>query len=450
MELDKNLNREYVQDKKALEKVKGMEKTVKELQEKLKPINRAIEDAELTLKRAKEDKDKSLIKETEKKLEELKDKKFTEMRNVKEIQADLKRKKEAVDKHFEEIEKDPELKAYINSILEKQYNRELSKGLKEQEQLTTLQEAIKENPSLNKYLRGLVRTTEELDKVNEKLGKLDAIKDKKEIEKIKTTDIPKLTGKKKANREAIEAIFEKNKIELSIEFIDSLVKNNGFVHEKVYHKGGEIEDVIHINESLKNISKGYEKRINTYTKAIEKIPGAKIYETNQSKIQKNLNKEQQEEVIEEQEEESIEEEETTGFHPIKRFRQWREDRQEEEEFEEEEEIEQEENLPDVIEETRNPFKIFGRWISRKVQEIKNGKEEQETEEEVTEKKETEEKEEPTTPAKDFKTAYKFDIIQDYVKQKGQEVLHDAAKETREETKKVKTVEDNNREEEEIR
>lgn len=416
MELDKNLNREYVQDKKALEKVKGMEKTLKDLQEKLKPINRAIEDAELTLKRAKEDKNKSLIKETEEKLEELKEKKSIEMRNVKNVQTELKRKKEAVDKHFEEIEKDPELKAHINSIMEKQYNRELSKKIKEQEQLVTFQEAIKNHPSLANNLRGVVRASEELEKINEKLGKLDAVKDKEEIEKIKTTDIPKLTEKKKMNKDAMIAVFEKNKIELSGEFIDNLVKNNGFIHQQVHQKGGKVENVINVEKTLNNISKGNEKRINTYTKAIEKIPGAKVYESNQVKIQKEPN-----------DKEEIEElEESSGFHPIKRFRQWREDRQEDDEFEEEEEIEQEENLPDVIEETRNPFKRLGRWISRKWQERK------------AEIEEPEEEQETTKTTYKFKDAYKYDIVQDYVKQKEEELLKSASKENREE---VKTIEE---------
>lgn len=118
----------------------------------------------------------------------------------------------------------------------------------------------------------LLRATEELKKLDEELKTLDPVTDKTRIDEIKNVEIPSASSKKSNNKNMFMDFCTRNKIEIDKDFLDNLLEEQGFSHTK--------DGDIRISKTLKNISKGYDKRIATYEKAIEKIPGAKIYEDN--------------------------------------------------------------------------------------------------------------------------------------------------------------------------
>ena len=110
----------------------------------------------------------------------------------------LKSGKDKVDSYINELKKDPEFEAHINSILEKRYNRQLKKISTEKEQLDNIVKLCNEHPSLSNNLKGIIRAQEEYEKLGKELETLDTEKDKARIETIKN-EMSELKNKKEVN-----------------------------------------------------------------------------------------------------------------------------------------------------------------------------------------------------------------------------------------------------------
>ena len=347
MEINEKTNAQYLNKKNAFENVKKLQEKIDKLEKDLKLIKREIEDIETEKKRAEEDKDKNAIKSAESKLEikKAEEEKLKEQANkMKEI---IDTNREKVEKYFEEIEKEPELKAHVNKIMEKQYNRKLKKVKSEENNLKILQEAIKNNPIIANNLRGMIRAEEELTKYDEELKKLDPQKDSARIAQIKNTEIPTLLSKYEKNKDMLTKTFKEKDINISEKFIEDLVKNNKFSHFTKVEKDdkGNVtkRDEINIDKTLKNISKRNMRRIDLYERTIQKIPGAVIYEDknedkneNKENNEKNILKKVKEKLAKDKEGHAEEEHKETALvnhekiswwkHPIKRFKQWKQER----------------------------------------------------------------------------------------------------------------------------
>lgn len=386
MDLNDKFNKSYLNDKVAFQKVKTLEKNVEDVRKELKTIRRQIEDLQIVKIRAKEDKDTKAIKDADEEIKKLETKKREVENRGKKLLDRLKEREAKVNQHFEEIEKDPELKAHINSAMEKKYNREIKRVKEEQVKLLTLQVAIKAHPSIENNLKGMVRATEELEKLDEELKGLDPAKDKARIDEIKNTEIPTLASKKVKNKDMLKETLEKNKIDLPIEFVEKLVDEKSFKHYQRQEKGPDgkyvLKDDININKTLNNIAKSNENRIEVCKKTIEKIPGAVLYEGNQIKEGQEEDKEDKEE------------EQEGFFGKVKRVFT-REDDEEQEE-------EEEQSLTKVekLSWWRHPIKRFKQW-----REERNADIEEEPKEEQKETTKTSEK---------FRSAYKYDVVQDYM------------------------------------
>lgn len=282
MELNEEFNKKYVKDKKAYDKLGKTKEYIKKLEAEIKKLTRQKEDFEKNKERAIEDKDKSAEKNADAAIKLTEEEIKKREANLARLQEIVKNSKEKVVSYIQELSKDPEFKAYINSILEKRYNRKIKKAMHEKAQIDLIINLCDKHPSLENNLKGMIRAKEEVEKLDEELKTLDPIKDKARIDEINNTELPSLMSKRDMNKNSFMDFCTRNNINIDEKFLDNLIKEKSqkkdgekdysFAHDK---KTGEIL----LSKTLKNISKGYDKQINAYEKSIQKIPGAKVYVT---------------------------------------------------------------------------------------------------------------------------------------------------------------------------
>lgn len=275
MELNEQLDQKYNKDKKAYQKTQRLSQNIKDLEQQLKMLKREWEDAKIKQIRAKEDGETSLEKEAQAEIE-------TKVEEAKKVQAKLDTIKEVIEKnkskvdgYIEELKKEPGFEEHVNSILEKRYNRQLAKALKEEQQVNTILDLCQNHPTLANNLRGMVRAQEELDKLNKEIEPLDPEKDKDKLDKIQSK-IEELVGKKNSNMDTFMAYCAKKDVNVDREFLDRLISEKGFAHDK--------NGNINIEKTLKNMSKGYKKRVLAYQVAIGRIPNAKMSAKNEEEL----------------------------------------------------------------------------------------------------------------------------------------------------------------------
>lgn len=275
MELNEQLDQKYNKDKKAYQKTQRLSQNIKDLEQQLKMLKREWEDAKIKQIRAKEDGETSLEKEAQAEIE-------TKVEEAKKVQAKLDTIKEVIEKnkskvdgYIEELKKEPGFEEHVNSILEKRYNRQLAKALKEEQQVNTILDLCQKHPTLANNLRGMVRAQEGLDKLNKEIEPLDPEKDADKLDKIQSK-IEELVSKKNSNMDAFMEYCTKKDISVDREFLDRLISEKGFAHDK--------QGNINVEKTLKNMSKGYKKRVLAYQVAIGRIPNAKISERNEGEL----------------------------------------------------------------------------------------------------------------------------------------------------------------------
>ena len=339
MELDEKLDKNYKKDREAYNKTQRLSQNIKDLEQQLKMLKRAIEDAKIKQIRAKEDGETSVEKEAQTEIE-------SKVEETKKVQVKLDRIKEVIEKnkskvdgYIEELKKEPGFEEHVNSILEKRYNRQLAKALKEEQQVNTILDLCQNHPTLANNLRGMVRAQEELDKLNKEIEPLDPEKDKDKLDKIQSK-IDELVGKKNSNMNTFMAYCTKNDVNVDRKFLDKLISEKGFSHDK--------QGNINVEKTLKNMSKGYKKRILAYQVAINRIPNAKISARNEEELgDSNESETQPTTRLDRLTSEPIQETVTKAQPPVpkfkwyefrKRFNAWRERRKAEKETETERDL----------------------------------------------------------------------------------------------------------------
>lgn len=271
MELNENLDKQYKSDKASYQMLGKAQTTLKRMERQLTLAKREKQDAQIKLIRAQEDKNEEKIKEAQNEVAAAEKKEGAVKTNVEAIKAALQKSKDKVDSYIEELKKDPDFEVQINSILEKRYNRKLNKEENELNQLNVVIDLCDKHPTLGNNLKGMIHAQEKLVELQQKIEPLDPVNDKDELDKIQS-EIDEAVKKKELNSNMFMDFCSKNNINVSKEFLDKLVEENGFAHDK--------EGNIKLEKSLNNIAKGYDKRIRTYQKAIEKIPEGKLSQKN--------------------------------------------------------------------------------------------------------------------------------------------------------------------------
>lgn len=389
MELNEKLNQDYNKDKKIYQKTQRLQATVKNLEQQLKILKREWQDAKLKETRAKEDGD--VVTEKEAQAEAA-----TKIKEIEEAQAKLNlirevitKNKNKVDGYIQELKKDPEFEEHVNDILEKRYNRQLAKAIKEQNQVNTILDLCQKHPTLSNNLKGMISAQEELDKLNKEIETLDAEKDKDKLDEIKGK-IDAAFGKKNKNMDLFMDFCTKNNLNIDREFLDNLVSEKGFAHDK--------QGNIKLEKTLKNISKGYEKRVLAYQVAISKVPGAKINEENHELLGEGP-----------EEPETQDTQDTLATTVLKKL-----------------------NADPMkhggVRSSQPPAKKYKWWEFRKRLQDWHARRK-------AEKQKTEPGKEPEeggkTSSEKFRNSYKYDVVKDYVDKQEQEIYKQALKDVKE-------------------
>lgn len=416
MELNEKLDKSYNKDKKAYEKITKLETIIKKLEKDLKTQTRTKEDAQIKKIRAHEDKDKVEEKKADDEIKAINENIKDTKDQIKELQGKISKNKEKVDSYINELNKDPEFQAHMNSILEKKYNRARNRAIKEKEQIDLIIDVCEKHPSLEMNLKGMIRAREELQKVKDEINKLkeeadrlDPVNEQLRLHEIYNTELPaldvekdKFLNKASVNEKAFRAFCAKNDIAIDDEFLMTLLMEESFSRNK---GTGEIQAL----KTFKNMSKGYDKKIRNYEKCIQKIPGARMDKLVQEKT------------------DSDKEKGTQGQTQQRGTTQGKSGKSSSSASIEENT--EESNLPDKKYKWYEFGKKFSAWKEkRRVQKvIKNGELPQE------EKKKAK-------SFNKFRDAYKYDVVKDYIDNQMKEMYEEANKETRQEGKKEQSEE----------
>ena len=397
MELNEKFNNSYTKEKKAFKKLEKVQKQIQSIENNLKVIRREITVAENEKQWAQEDNDKNQVKIAEDKIKNLKEQEEKLKEDARALKEIVDKQKGKVDKYFEEIENNPELKAHVNKIMEKQYNRKLKKAKETKRQTELLQKTIEEHPTVENYIKGMIRAQEEIEKFTEELKTLDPVADKAKIDRIENVEMPTLESKYEKNKGLIKDSFTKNKIDISVDFIEELVKGNKFSHYTKKEKGkdGKVvsTDEINVSKTLKNLTKRNNREIALYEKTIGKIPGAVIYED------KGKN----------EGDEPGKSEKSEKTSKIKSLFSRSKEKEEIEENTEEKSL-------------TNPKRSMFDWIRHPIESWKSKKQERA----ATKAKEKAEKQAKTSKASEkFRSAYKYDVVKDYVERESSKMEKEA-------------------------
>ncbi len=382
MELNEQLDQNYNKDKEAYQKTQRLSQNVKDLEQQLKMLKREWEDARIKQIRAKEDGDASLEKEAqaevEAKVNEAK-KVQTKLDTIKEV---IERNKSKVDGYIEELKKEPGFEEHVNSILEKRYNRQLAKALKEEQQVNTILDLCQKHPTLANNLRGMVRAQEELDKLNKEIEPLDPEKDKDKLDEIQSK-IDELVGKKNSNMDMFMSYCVKKDVDIDREFLDRLISEKGFAHDK--------QGNINVEKTLKNMAKGYKKRVLAYQVAIGRIPNARMSARNEETLgDPEVAETQPTTKLERLTSNPMKENAPTAQPPVQKFK-WYEFR-----------------------------KRFNAWRERRKAE-KELKTEPDLDTTIPAESSTSEK---------FRNSYKYDVVKDYVDKREEEIYKESLKDVK--------------------
>lgn len=384
MELNEQLDQNYNKDKKAYQKTQRLSQNVKDLEQQLKMLKREWEDARIKQIRAKEDGDASLEKEAqaevEAKVEETK-KAQAKLDKIKEV---IERNKSKVDGYIEELKKEPGFEEHVNSILEKRYNRQLAKALKEEQQVNTILDLCQKHPTLANNLRGMVRAQEELDKLNKEIEPLDPEKDKDKLDEIQSK-IDELVGKKNSNMDMFMSYCVKKDVDIDREFLENLISEKGFAHDK--------QGNINVEKTLKNMAKGYKKRVLAYQVAIGRIPNARMSARN---------------------EETLGDPEVAETQPTTKLERLTSDPMKE----------QKPEPPAPTFKWYELRKRFKYWMEKRKAE-KQAQTKQEEQEQDTETSST-----STSTSEKFRNSYKYDVVRDYVDKKEEEIFKESLKDVK--------------------
>ena len=275
------LNKEYVQLKKDLEKAR------KDI-EKLEISANDLADDKTILKakvvEAKRKKDKVAEEKLTESMKKVDEKIKTVQENAVKKKEEMKQISTKINSTIMELRINPEMDDHLNEVMTKKYSRKLLQLGKEKEELegkkqrlVNLNQLVVEHPSLGNNLKGILGATQELKNlenelsamiVTDKSGKI-SYKNPTRAMEIMNNLMPLAQQRIIANKEPLMDYIEKNKLEINENDIDELA-DRGF---KVDGKGNiDLNATINKNISMVNKKiKSCDKSMRNYTIALKKI-----------------------------------------------------------------------------------------------------------------------------------------------------------------------------------
>ena len=231
------LNSRYVVLKnkmtKTRETINNLEDERKQLESRLKVLDGALELEKQQKNVAGQKNVEQLIKDDEKRLKEIKE-------EVTLLQEDLTGLKEKIDKTLDKVKENPELKKHIEEVAAKRYdrqNKKIAKEIKAKEEekgkeekklkaIEKISELVKNHPTLNNNLKGVLQNKAEIKKLQAEKDQLMAKSNRTPADNVRMAAINQEISDKQQkadkNKGLMMDYIKKNKLEITEKDIDGL------------------------------------------------------------------------------------------------------------------------------------------------------------------------------------------------------------------------------------
>lgn len=189
---------------------------------------------------------------------------------------------EKINNRIKEVSEEPELKQYLNEVMEKQYERKITRLNKEKslaeakkEGQDNLRQLVSEHPALMNNLRGVMSANmqikdlkEELEKITIRIGANVTYSDPTKAQEI-NDKISKAQEKIGTNKKSLMDFIDKNGIKVSESDIDEALP-----YKPLMNSDGTINVDATLNKNIKGLKrkiKGIDKNIKNYEIALDNI-----------------------------------------------------------------------------------------------------------------------------------------------------------------------------------
>lgn len=256
MELE-NMDKAYTRSKKALDKSGKLLAAVDTLKKDIKTLKRQIEDIQIEIINAAEDKDTAKVKTLKESLKDPKKELEGKKQQLEKLEATVQKNQATIDEKMAELSQDPALKAHLNEVIGKKFSRQLVKfqkgkdeKIKQNETLSKIQEAAKQNPDVMYSLKEIEKYTKLVSKAQAIIS--DSTKTPAEIAKAQQ-ELPDLETNLNNARGTLARYFK------------------GSISREVIDKITSYEDLGREIKSNERQIKGFNKQIVNYETALQNI-----------------------------------------------------------------------------------------------------------------------------------------------------------------------------------
>lgn len=172
MDLEK-MDKEYGIARNVTDKSSKLNVAFEQKKAEVKKLSRDFQDLNIRLERAKEDKNNAEIKQCETDIKRVKDDFLKAKQSLLRLKSIIEKNLSTIDQHFEDISKDPELKAHLEKVVGTKFSRALLRNQKEKEArlnenatLSKITEAAKQDPNVMYMLKDLEKHLNDVKKLN--------------------------------------------------------------------------------------------------------------------------------------------------------------------------------------------------------------------------------------------------------------------------------------------
>lgn len=172
MDLEK-MDKEYGIARNVTDKSSKLNVAFEQKKAEIKKLTREFQDLNIKLERAKEDKNDSEIKQCEVDIKKVKEDFLKAKKSLLGLKSIIEKNLSTIDQHFEDISKDPELKAHLEKVVGTKFSRALLRNQKEKEArlnenatLSKITEAAKQDPNVMYMLKDLEKHLNDVKKLN--------------------------------------------------------------------------------------------------------------------------------------------------------------------------------------------------------------------------------------------------------------------------------------------
>ena len=132
MDLEK-MDKEYGIARNVTDKSSKLNVAFEQKKAEIKKLTREFQDLNIKLERAKEDKNDSEIRQCEVDIKKVKEDFLKAKKSLLGLKSIIEKNLSTIDQHFEDISKDPELKAHLEKVVGTKFSRALLRNQKEKE-----------------------------------------------------------------------------------------------------------------------------------------------------------------------------------------------------------------------------------------------------------------------------------------------------------------------------